>query len=82
METNTFPTAEVMRYRTCMKIIPENIFETIKEAADNGDEWISFEDEFNIMTKEVIWALKVLGYEIFSPLTQSDPKKYTIRWFN
>ena len=54
METNTFPTAEIMRYRTCVKLIPENIFETIEEAANNGDEWISFEDEFNIMTKEKV----------------------------
>lgn len=82
METNTFPTAEIMRYRTCMKLIPENIFKTIEEAANNGVEWISFEDEFNIMTNEVIWALKVLGYDVLYPIIQSDPKQYTIRWFN
>lgn len=77
METPIIPTAKAMRYLTCMKLVPENIMKTIIEEAKAGKEWISFEDEFNIMSYEVIWALETLGYKIY----KQEDNTYFIKWF-
>lgn len=82
MEITITPTAKEMRNLTCMKLIPENILQTIIEEAKAGNEYISFEDEFNIMTCEVIWALETLGYTVyreFNETTEFD--HYFIKWF-
>lgn len=76
METLIIPTAKEMRHLTCMKLIPDNILQTIIEDAKAGKEYISFEDEFNIMTCEVIWALETLGYKIYR-----EENGYIIKWF-
>lgn len=76
METPIIPTAKAMRHLTCMKLIPENIMQTIIEEAKDGKEYISFEDEFNIMTCEVIWALETLGYKVYR-----EENSYIIKWF-
>lgn len=76
METPIIPTAKAMRQLTCMKLIPENIMQTIIEDAKAGKEYISFEDEFNIMTCEVIWALETLGYKVYR-----EENCYIIKWF-
>ena len=60
-----------------MNLIPDNILQTIIEEAKAGKEWISFEDEFNIMTYEVIWALETLGYKIY----KQEDNTYFIKWF-
>lgn len=77
METLIIPTAKEMRHLTCMKLIPDNILQTIIEEAKAGKEYISFEDEFNIMTYEVIWALETLGYKIY----KQEDNTYFIKWF-
>ena len=77
METLIIPTAKEMRYLTCMNLIPDNILQTIIEEAKAGKEYISFEDEFNIMTCEVIWALETLGYKIY----KQEDNTYFIKWF-
>lgn len=77
METLIIPTAKEMRHLTCMKLIPDNILQTIIEEAKAGKEYISFEDEFNIMTCEVIWALETLGYKIY----KQEENVYFIKWF-
>lgn len=77
METLIIPTAKEMRHLTCMKLIPDNILQTIIEEAKAGKEWISFEDEFNIMTLEVTWALETLGYKIY----KKEENVYFIKWF-
>ena len=77
METPIIPTAKAMRHLTCMKLIPENIMQTIIESAKLGNEYLSFEDDFNIMTCEVIWALETLGYKIY----KGEENSYTIKWF-
>ena len=77
METPIIPTAKTMRYLTCMKLIPDNILQTIIEDAKTGKEYISFEDEFNIMTCEVLWALETLGYKIY----KQEDNTYFIKWF-
>ena len=77
METLIIPTAKEMRHLTCMNLIPDNILQTIIEEAKAGKEWISFEDEFNIMTYEVIWALETLGYKIY----KQEDNTYFIKWF-
>ena len=77
METLIIPTAKEMRYLTCMNLIPDNILQTIIEEAKTGKEYISFEDEFNIMTCEVIWALETLGYKIY----KQEDNTYFIKWF-
>ena len=77
METLIIPTAKEMRYLTCMNLIPDNILQTIIEEAKAGKEYISFEDEFNIMTYEVIWALETLGYKIY----KQEDNTYFIKWF-
>ena len=77
METLIIPTAKEMRYLTCMNLIPNNILQTIIEEAKAGKEYISFEDEFNIMTCEVIWALETLGYKIY----KQEDNTYFIKWF-
>lgn len=51
--------------------------QTIIEDAKAGKEYISFEDEFNIMTCEVIWALETLGYKIY----KQEENIYFIKWF-
>ena len=76
METPIIPTAKAMRHLTCMKLIPDNILQTIIEEAKAGKEYISFEDEFNIMTCEVIWALETLGYKVYR-----EENSYIIKWF-
>ena len=77
METLIIPTAKEMRHLTCMNLIPDNILQTIIEEAKTGKEYISFEDEFNIMTYEVIWALETLGYKIY----KQEDNVYFIKWF-
>lgn len=77
METLIIPTAKEMRSLTCMNLIPDNILQTIIEEAKAGKEYISFEDEFNIMTCEVIWALETLGYNIY----KQEENTYFIKWF-
>ena len=77
METIIIPTAKEMRHLTCMKLIPDNILQTIIEEAKAGKEYISFEDELNIMTCEVIWALETLGYKIY----KQEDNTYFIKWF-
>lgn len=77
METPIIPTAKAMRHLTCMKLIPDNILQTIIEEAKAGKEYISFHDEFNIMTLEVTWALETLGYKIY----KKDDNVYFIKWF-
>jgi hypothetical protein len=85
METPIIPTAKAMRHLTCMKLVPENIMKTIIEDAKAGKEYISFEDEFNIMTCEVIWALETLGYKVYKEYKESNETlkfdRYTIKWF-
>jgi hypothetical protein len=85
METPIIPTAKTMRHLTCMKLVPENIMKTIIEDAKAGKEYISFEDEFNIMTCEVIWALETLGYKVYKEYKESNETlkfdRYTIKWF-
>ena len=74
-----------MRHLTCMNLIPDNILQTIIEEAKAGKEDISFEDEFNIMTCEVIWALEILGYKVYKEYKESNETlkfdRYTIKWF-
>lgn len=86
METPIIPTAKTMRYLTCMKLIPDNILQTIIEDAKTGKEYISFEDEFNVMNKEVIWALEILGYNVYKEYKQSNETlkfdRYSIKWFD
>lgn len=86
METPIIPTAKTMRHLTCMKLIPDNILQTIIEEAKAGKEDISFEDEFNIMTCEVIWALETLGYKVYKEYKESNETlkfdRYFIKWFD
>ena len=82
METPIIPTAKAMRHLTCMKLIPENIMQTIIEDAKAGNECISFDDELDIMTCEVIWALEQLGYKVYKhPGKTTESYIYTIKWF-
>ena len=85
METLIIPTAKEMRHLTCMNLIPDNILQTIIEDAKTGKEYISFEDEFNIMNNEVIWALETLGYKVYKEYKESNENfmfdRYTIKWF-
>ena len=82
METPIIPTAKAMRKLTCMKLIPENIMQTIIEEANTGNECISFDDELEIMTCEVIWALEQLGYKVYKhPGKTTESYIYTIKWF-
>jgi hypothetical protein len=82
METLIIPTAKEMRHLTCMNLIPDNILQTIIEEAKSGKEYISFEDEFNIMTCEVIWALETLGYKVYKqPSETTEFDCYFIKWF-
>lgn len=85
METLIIPTAKEMRHLTCMNLIPDNILQTIMEEAKAGKEYISFEDEFNIMTCEVIWALETLGYKVYKEYKQGNETTefdcYFIKWF-
>ena len=82
METLIIPTAKEMRHLTCMNLIPDNILQTIIEEAKAGKEHISFEDEFNIMTCEVIWALETLGYKVYKqPSETTEFDYYFIKWF-
>lgn len=82
METLIIPTAKEMRHLTCMNLIQDNILQTIIEEAKSGKEYISFEDEFDIMTCEVIWALETLGYKVYKqPSETTESYIYTIKWF-
>ena len=85
METLIIPTAKEMRHLTCMNLIPDNILQTIIEEAKTGKEYISFEDEFNIMNYEVIWALETLGYKVYKEYKESNEAlkfdRYSIKWF-
>lgn len=82
METPIIPTAKAMKQLTCMKLIPENIMQTIIEEAKAGNECISFDDELEIMTCEVIWALEQLGYKVYKhPGKTTESYIYTIKWF-
>ena len=85
METLIIPTAKEMRRLTCMNLVPDNILQTIIDEAKAGNENISFEDEFNIMTCEVIWALETLGYKVYKKYKESNETlkfdRYTITWF-
>ena len=85
METLIIPTAKEMRHLTCMNLIPDNILQTIIEEAKAGKEYISFEDEFNIMNHEVIWALETLGYQVYKEYKESNEElkfdRYFIKWF-
>lgn len=82
METPIIPTAKEMRHLTCMKLIPNNILQTIIEEVKAGKEYISFDDEFDIMTCEVIWALETLGYKVYKyPGKTNESYLYFIKWF-
>ena len=85
METLIIPTAKEMRHLTCMNLIPDNILQTIIEEAKAGKEWISFEDEFNVMNHEVIWALETLDYKVYKEYKESNEElkfdRYFIKWF-
>lgn len=85
METLIIPTAKEMRHLTCMNLVPDNILQTIIEEAKAGKEYISFDDEFNIMTCEVIWALETLGYKVYKEYKKGDETnefdRYFIKWF-
>lgn len=81
METPIIPTAKAMKQLTCMKLIPENIMQTIIEEAKVGNDYLSFDDEFNVMTCEVIWALEQLGYKVYKhPGKTNESYIYTIKW--
>lgn len=84
METLIIPTAKEMRHLTCMNLVPDNILQTIIEEAKAGKEYISFYDEFNIMTDEVVWALETLGYKVYKQpceTTEYEFDRYFIKWF-
>jgi hypothetical protein len=85
METLIIPTAKEMRHLTCMNLVPDNILQTIIEEAKAGKEYISFDDEFNVMTCEVIWALETLGYKVYKEYKKGDETtefdSYFIKWF-
>ena len=85
METLIIPTAKEMRHLTCMNLIPDNILQTIIEEAKAGKEYISFEDEFNVMNHELIWALETLGYKVYKEYKESNEElkfdRYFIKWF-